>query len=146
AQFMEGIELTARGARLGELRLEAEELQGMLDGKRVDLRKISRISYKDFYDGGGSDRGRSDNYTLAWAFVYYLRKGAGSDANSPFARIIPRYEAAIRAGQSGEDATPLAFEGIDFDALTEDFIAFWTSSSRRSAAQRMEIAALCPTP
>jgi hypothetical protein len=144
ATFLEGVELLPNGVRLGEVEHYARQVEGMVQAGPVPLQALLKMSPADFYNGGGSDRGRSQNYALAWSLVYFLRKGAPSDPEPKFAAILPKYEAALREGKSGQEANDLAFEGIYPEALESAWREFWNSDSRRVAAKRLDLFAAAP--
>jgi hypothetical protein len=110
----------------------------------VPLQALLKMSPGDFYNGGGTDRGRSQNYALAWSLVYFLRKGAPADPEPKFASVLPKYEAALREGKNGEEATSIAFEGIYPEALESAWRAFWDSDVRRGAAKRQDLFTAVP--
>lgn len=139
ATFMEGVELLPNGTRLGEVEQYAREIEEMAKEGAVPLQALLKMSRGDFYSGGGTQRGTSQNYALAWSLVYFLRKGAPSDKDPRFAAVLPKYEAALREGKSGEAATDIAFEGIYPEALEAAWREFWGSSVRRGAAKRLDL-------
>jgi len=137
--FMEGVELTPSEVRIGEVEHYARAVEDMIKKGDVPLQNLFKMSYQDFYNGDGTEVGRSQNYALAWSLIYYLRKGTVGDKASGFSRILLQYEAALRAGKKGEEATAAALEGVAPNELNDDWRAFWKSSLRRGAANRVDI-------
>lgn len=144
ATFMEGLELLPGGVRLGEVEHYAQRVERAAKAGAVPLQALLKMSYNDFYNGGGTDEGRQRNYALAWSLVYFLRKGAPTDKDARFGAVLPRYEAALREGKSGAEATDAACQGIYPEELEAAWAAFWNSSSRRGSAIRKDLFAAKP--
>ncbi len=102
------------------------------------LPQFIRLSYTQFY-AGEDEVTRKANYALAWALVYYLRKGAPLEKDAPFTQILPKYVEAIGERSTPDEATKTAFTDVDMDALASSFAEFWKSRNRRSAARRNRI-------
>jgi len=95
------------------------------------------MPYEAFYSGNKIVLGR--NYALAWALVYYLRKGVPLEKDSVAEGVLDRYEEALWSTGNAEGATDAAFQGVDMDAFDKEFRKFWTTSHKRQAAERKNI-------
>ena len=113
---------------------KAELLEEMIGTGHLPILEMLHMSYVDFYSF--NEKKRMQNYALSWAMIYYLRKGVGRDAKSPYAPLLDSYVDALLRTRDSEKATSVAFEGIDIAAFGHDIEAFWTSRSRRSAARK----------
>jgi len=80
---------------------------------------------------------RRANYALAWALVYYLRKGAAAERPARYHTICDRFIQALTDGADGPAATRQAFEPVNMARFIEQFTDFWTSRHRRAAAARI---------
>lgn len=87
------------------------------------LPALLQMSYADFYAGG------SQNYALAWAWVYMLRHTAYKET----ALIIPHYTEAIERGLSPEDATQEALGSLTSDKVINHFRQFWNRDLPKAA-------------
>jgi hypothetical protein len=128
-----------RGGRL-DVEEDSRRLEVLLESMRrspPDLGALLNLTHAQFY--AGSDEDREQRYALAWALVYYLRKGAGLE-RSPYAhQICQRYLEALWQSKDAGRATQAAFDGIDLKRLTVDFTRFWLSNNKRSGADRNRI-------
>lgn len=102
-----------------------------------ELQSLLTMSYEQFY--AGSNEQRKTNYFLAWATVYYLRKGLPAGKKVAWIGLCDRYADALWKLKNGDAATVAAFEGVDMDAFTADFRDFWKSGSRRSVARTSRV-------
>jgi hypothetical protein len=144
AWFNEGHASLFENARIRNGRMDVEEdplrIAVLLESMRhspPDLGALLGLSYEQFY--AGSDEDRQQRYALAWAFVYYLRKGADLE-RAPYAHeICQRYLEVLWRGRDAGRATSGAFEGVDLKRLTDDFTRFWLSGHKRSGADRNRI-------
>lgn len=126
----------------GRIRIDEDQhaltlLPSLLAKGGADLDRLLHLTHEQFYDR--DDAVRASNYALAWALVYYLKKGAGSDPKSPFAGLLDKYVAAMREkGQGGAEATATMMEGVDVQRLSQDFVRFWHSTARQAAVRRYD--------
>lgn len=100
----------------------------------IPIRELLSMSYESFY--AGSDHERLFKYSLAWAFLYFLERGAPLVRNRPYDDILPTYLESLQRTGDGALATQAAFEKIDLNALERDFRDFWTTPRSRSLAKR----------
>jgi hypothetical protein len=134
AQFFENAEIANGRVRIDEDPQALVALGAIIDGKQVDLARLFRMTHDEFYAGG--DEMRARNYALAWALVYYLRKGAPLEPDAPHAGLLDRYVAAMRTNPDGVAATAAMLAGVTVSDLERDFERFWHSPSKRGAARR----------
>ncbi|MDD4872618.1 MAG: DUF1570 domain-containing protein [Kiritimatiellae bacterium] len=113
-------------------------LEEMIAGNTADINKLLHMTREEFYIANDKET-RRRNYALAWAVVYYLRKGAGLETPPKYANILDKYSEALWATGDGEKATETAFEGIDLKIFQKDFVTFWFSQRKRGAALRNNI-------
>ncbi|MEI6788540.1 MAG: hypothetical protein WCL49_08685 [bacterium] len=112
-------------------------MKAVLEKGVFDLNSVFRISWEQFYCKDPLER--EDNYAMAWAVVYYLKKGFGSDASSPFAGLLENYATAMQVeGKTAEEATESMLKGVDVKAMSLDFRQFWHSLARQSLARRYD--------
>lgn len=144
AWFNEGYATFFGGASIGRGKLEVTEdpyrlrcFEERLSEGPLQLDQFLRLSYEQFYDK--DKKILEQNYALAWALVYYLRKGAVLEKPAPYARILDRYGDALWQTRDAEKATDAAFDGIDIAKFEQDFVKFWGSKNRRSSAERNKI-------
>jgi len=122
---------------VGENSGPARAVNEMVSSRSLDMGKLIRMSYETFYSG--TDDQRKNNYALAWAMIYYLRKGAILETPNPYAKVLNNYcDALWETGDAGK-ATDAAFNGIDIEAFQRSFVLFWTSQKKRGAAIRNNI-------
>ena len=100
----------------------------------IPLGALLALDYEGYY--AGTDADRSFKYSLGWALVYFLERGAPLVRNKPYAGILPAYYEALRKTGDGAAATAAAFQGVNMAALERDFRAFWTNPRDRSLAKR----------
>lgn len=144
AWFNEGHASLFENASIRNGRLDVEEdpqrIAVVMDSLRngpPDLGALLEMSYAQFY--GGTDEDRKQRYSLAWAFSYYLRKGASME-RTPYAhQACQKYLDALWTTKNAAQATHAAFEGIDMKRLTTDFVRFWLSDHKRLNADRNRI-------
>lgn len=96
--------------------------------------KVLKADYAAFYSG--TDQQRSQNYTTAWALVYFLRKGAPAERLTAYAGVLDAYLKKLAETKDGEAATTAAFEGVDLQKLQSDFADFWKKG--RNSAKRYD--------
>lgn len=144
AWFNEGYATFFGGASIGNGKLEVTEdpyrlkcFQERLSEGPLRLDRFLRLPYNEFYDK--DKKVLEQNYALAWALVYYLRKGAMLEKPAPYARILDRYGDALWQTRDPEKATDAAFDGIDIAKFEQDFVKFWGSKNKRSSAERNKI-------
>ncbi len=97
------------------------------------LKKILRMDHNAFY--GGSLEVVNDKYTAAWAAIYFLAKGAPSfEEFKDYRNVLPTYLKETAAGKSWDEATKIAWEGLE-DRYAADFMKFW---NKRNGARNYE--------
>ncbi len=88
------------------------------------LPTLLTLDYTDFYAGG------TQNYALAWAWIYLLRH-----TDYPqFTSILPTYQDAIERGLTPQEATAEATAHLTPDQIANRFRQFW-NSDRIKASQ-----------
>ncbi len=75
-----------------------------------------------------------------WGVMYYLMKGSIISGNMEYTKIPQEYFKAIESGFNPEEATRIAWEGIDRFKFNYDFISFWTNKLQVAKANRQDIA------
>ena len=97
---------------------------------------VPTILYMDraaFY--GGTLQAVNDKYTAAWAVTYFLEKGAPSfEEFAAYRNVLPTYLKETAAGKSWEEATKIAWEGLEA-GFPADFVKFW---NKRAGARNYE--------
>jgi len=111
-----------------------EEIKPMIESGLVPVRELLEMEYEDFYDR--DEEKRRQNYALAWAVVYYLRKGAPLERPPRNANIPERYVDALWKTRDPSKATAAAFEEVRLAVFERAFLLFWQSRNRRSTAKR----------
>jgi len=137
AELFETVTVRNNQLRLPENDEQARQVQALIKSGGVDLQRLLEMSYADFYSP--DKQIRRANYTLAWAFTYYLRKEVGRQRSSPFAGLLDNYASVLWETRDASKATGKVFAEIDREALQADFSDFWTSRNRRSAAERFRL-------
>lgn len=138
AEFFEAATVRGGEVIIGESAHAEQGIESLVKAHAPGLPRFLQLSYEQFY-AGGDEKLRKAHYALAWAFIYYLRKGAPLEKPDLYSEILPRYVAAIQSGQEADRATGTAFEGVDMAALGNAWVDFWGSRNRRSAARRNRI-------
>lgn len=136
AKFFENAEIENGRVRIDEDPQALALLSRALDSDQVALARLFQASRQDFY--GGGEEGRSLNYALAWAMVYYLRKGAPLEPGAPYAGLLEKYVAAMRTTPDGAAATSAMLAGVSVAELQQSFVRFWRSVSKRGGARRYD--------
>ena len=138
AEFFEEAEVRSGRVTIEEGGKAKKDIEELVTSNAHLLPKFIRLSYEEFY-AGADEKQRRTNYDMAWALVYYLRKGAPLEQDAPFVQILPKYAEAIGKRMSPDQATTAAFADVDMEALIESWSKFWQSRNRRSAARRNRI-------
>jgi hypothetical protein len=137
AQFFENAVIVNGRIRIEEDPRALGRVKAVLEKGGFDLNSVFRISREQFYSTDPSER--EDNYAMAWAVVYYLKKGFGGDASSPFAGLLENYATAMQVeGKTAEEATESMLKGVDIQRMSLDFRQFWHSLARQSVARRYD--------
>ena len=137
AELFESAEVRNRQLTVEEDEKSYEILEGMIKRNAVPIEELLHMSYSEFYNPqDNAEEKRRENYALAWAIVYYLRKGAPLEKPARNADIPKRYTEALWTTKDPEKATAAAFEGTTLPDFRRDFLSFWTSRNRRSLAKR----------
>lgn len=99
-------------------------VQGMVrENKFVPLEKIVRFTQREYYSGSEYDTGPGEHYAQGWSFIWFLRTGKGKAKgwDSRWERILPVYFEVLASTEDLEAAVDQAFDGVDFEALTESW-------------------------
>ncbi|MDD2598240.1 MAG: DUF1570 domain-containing protein [Kiritimatiellae bacterium] len=123
ACFFEAAQIDRQGAVKIPENSRVQHLLSNLDAAAKHIPALLTMDYDVFYSK--AEEQRSLNYTTAWALIYYLRKGAPLERSNPYAQILDKYLAALKASKNGTNATTEAFYNIDTKKLQEDFTGFW---------------------
>lgn len=95
--------------------------------------KILYMNRAAFY--GGTLQAVNDKYTAAWAATYFLEKGAPSfEEFAAYRNVLPTYLKETAAGKSWEEATKIAWEGLEA-GFPAAFMKFW---NKRAGARNYE--------
>ena len=133
AAFYENAVVRGSTLEIGEGESRARAMDAMAQAGTVAIEPLLRMTYEQFY--GKDDEVRQRNYALAWALVYYLRRGAPAEKGAPYAGIPAAYADALWKTRDADAATKAAFEGVNLTVLQQDFLRFWKSPNRRGAAK-----------
>lgn len=138
--FNEGHAKLFDSAKVSRDRIVIEEdpalvafLQQILVNDPVDIGRLTRLSYQEFYTA--NENAREYNYTMAWALIYFLRKGAPLGNDPRFQAIPANYLKALIATRDPEAATVKTFEAIPMADLRTAFIIFWKNMRLRNRAK-----------
>jgi len=131
AALFENAAIRSGRVRISESDRNVARLLGMFDRGKPHIRELLTMTYPQFYDADPNKR--ADNYALAWALVYYIRKGANQERPARYHRICETLIGAIAKGEQG--ATKRAFKAVDMTHFEAQFTDFWTSKKRRHAAE-----------
>lgn len=137
AAFFDSMDISGGRFDAQEDPAKAQRVVELIEAGHADVESILAMSYETFY--ARHEELLRDNYVLAWAVVYYLRKGGPSESPPVYANVITRYVDALWSSRDPSAATSAAFDGIDLRQFSEDFRRFWKSSNRRSAARRFRL-------
>lgn len=137
AQFFENAVLVNGRIRIEEDPRAIRLLTQVLTKGGFDLKSFFKLSREQFYSNDPDER--DAHYAVAWALVYYLKKGSGSDPHSPYAGLLDHYAEAMQVeGKTASEATESMLKGVDIQRLSQDFRQFWNSPARQSAARRYD--------
>jgi len=137
ACFFENIEVRDRRLTMQENERFVEKVVESVGKSGFSLKPLLTMSYETFYNPRPSDRER--NYALAWALVYYMRRGTQVDKHLSYASIPGQYLTALAETGDPGTATDKAFGGVDQAALQGAFVAFWQSRNKRGEARRLPL-------
>lgn len=137
AVFFENAVIRNKKFTVSEDEYKFKTLETMIKEDDIDIEKMLHMSYENFY--AKDDKTRENNYTLAWAIIYYLRKAAGLEQPPRYAAILDKYPDALWESKHCDKATDMAFEGINLDTFRQDFVKFWKSKNKRGRAKRNRI-------
>lgn len=138
AEFFEGAQITKKRFDVGEREDYRQVIEALIAKKKVDLRNMLVMNYDDFYTQGG-EQGRREHYALAWALVYYLRKGAPLEKSHAYDQLLDNYADSLFQTRNPEEAIRKMLESLDMTQFTAAFNDFWKSEPRRLAARRNAI-------
>ena len=97
------------------------------------VKEILFLSHEEFYEGTLQEV--NDRYAAAWAVVYFLEKGAPSfEEFAAYRNVLPTYLKETAAGKSWEEATKIAWEGLEA-GFPAAFMKFW---NKRAGARNYE--------
>ena len=116
-------------------------------GEHLDVIDMMFLPREEFYVAAElmsedeAMRRRGLHYATAWAFAYFLRKGAPAvHPGEKYSLICTRIVEYLRENpQDFDGAAEFALEGIDRKALRRDFNRFWTQGGSRSKAKRYHL-------
>jgi hypothetical protein len=97
-------------------------VQGMVrEEKFVPLEKLVRFSQREYYSTSQFGTGPGEHYAQGWSFIWFLRTGAGKAKgwDPAWERILPTYFEVLASSEDLDEAVDRAFEGVDYEALTE---------------------------
>ncbi len=142
--FNEGHACLFEAADISQQRVVIEECERfvapvteMTAAGSMDFKSILPLDYKGFY--AGTDQDRDKRYAQAWAMIYFLRKAAPAEKLHTYDGLLDRYlEELCRVGDFSL-ATSAVFSDDLVNRLEKDFVAFWKSRNRRSAASRFDM-------
>ena len=98
------------------------------------VKTIILYDHEKFYSGSLSTV--NDNYTAAWAAIYFLQKGSHAFKEfAPYREVLPTYLKATAAGKKWDEATKEAWELVAERDFAADFLKFW---GKRKAARNYE--------
>ncbi len=138
AEFFENATIQKGRVRVGESETQLPRLLDLIKQRRLSIAELLAMDYPQFYDADAEKR--SDNYTLAWGLIYYLRKGAIQERPARYHGICDAFLEALTETDASEIPTQRAFQAVNMRRFERQFIDFWTSRKRRSTAERMAIA------
>jgi hypothetical protein len=140
AMLFEGAEVGRDGIAVGESERRAKKIDELAADDGLDFERVTALSHEAFYAAKApGEKVRETHYATAWALVYFLRKAAPADR--PYSAALDRCRTALKERKPAEAATSAAFEGVDMNQLTADFLEFWKSPTRRTAARRLDLLA-----
>lgn len=137
AEFFETAEIKNKCLEVDEDERNVEVLMRMIAASKADVGALVKMDREEFYSK--NDEQRTENYVLAWALVYYLRKGASLDRPATHADLLDRYVDALWSTKDEQKATSAAFSNTNQYNFQNDFLKFWNSKTKRSAARRNKI-------
>ena len=135
AELFETVDIRDSTMTLPENPDAAAIVENILANGAPPIPALLTMDHAAFYDR--DDTRRQANYALAWALVYYLRKGAAAERPARYHTICNRFIQALVDGNDGNAATRQAFEPVNMDRFMDQFTDFWTSRRRRAAAARI---------
>ncbi len=133
AGFFEDAEIRNGRILVDEDEFRVKRLMQILEKRQLPFRELLAMNYPQFYDP--DRKKREDNYTLAWALIYYLRRGAAQERPARYHKICDAFLAELAKDPAG--ATEEAFRFVNMERFEKQFRLFWKSRSRRSEAKRM---------
>ncbi len=137
AAFFDAVDISGSRFDIQEDPFKTQRIEALISAGHADVEPMLAMSYETFY--ARNEDILRDNYVMAWALVYYLRKGGPSENPPVYTNVVPRYVEALWATRDPDAATATAFDGIDLGKFNEDFRKFWKSSNKRSAARRLRL-------
>jgi hypothetical protein len=137
AQFFENAVIVNGRVRIDEDSRAIGLMNKVLAKGAFDLQAFFQLSPEQFYSQDSDER--NANYAMAWALVYYLKKGFGSDTHSPYSGLLDKYAEAMQVeGKTASEATDAMLKGVNIQKLGLDFRQFWHSLARQSVARRYD--------
>ncbi|MCP4180022.1 MAG: DUF1570 domain-containing protein [bacterium] len=138
AAFFEEVKFKRNRAEVLPARYQDRMKAIIKSGKTPDIKNLLDMNYEQFYSGSSAQ----DNYTIAWAVIYFLQKGipySKSKYASNYSKILPvYYKELVRTG-SHDKATVKAWKNIDMNYFTKDFVEFYKSDSKLRKAEKNNI-------
>jgi len=102
-------------------------VQGMVrEEKFVPLEELVRFSQREYYSSSDYGTGPGEHYAQGWSFIWFLRTGPGKAKgwDPAWAKILPTYFEELASTEDLEEAVERAFDGVDYQALTEAWMAY----------------------
>ncbi len=134
ATFFEGIEYDRKNVAI-ESTYRTAKVAAIADSANIS--KLLAMSHAEFY--GVNKR---QNYILAYGLMFFLHKGAkimkGKYKNN-YSEIPLKYYQAILATRDAEQATKIAWHGVDMNKFNQIFRKFWDSKNLIKKAVRHNI-------
>lgn len=134
AAFFEGIDFKGSSNRFKiETTPRYEQVKYLNRSGNFDIKKLLDMDYKEYYQNPAR------NYTMGWALMYFLLKGAPltskKDKNEYNKIPVKYYEAILKYGDSAK-ANEEAWKDVDMVKFTEAFRDFWSDNSQVKRSTR----------
>ena len=141
AAFFEGAEVGYRGrtVAVGEADDRLAILEKMLDQTEegdLGLERMMLLNVAQFY----APDERAKRYSLAWGWVYFLRKAAELYPEQPYDRVCDAvFDACVKTDGDWLAASRTVIDALDMDLAEKHFRDFWTSRTKRARAERRDL-------
>ena len=126
AKFFENVSLVGNKIYIKPNKVSLDYIKGHLKDDNLSdrIEALLTKSYKEFY---AKDQSR-DNYSLAWAIIYYLNTGTivtWKKFRRNYSKILPVYYRELYALKNNDNATRIAWKNINIKQFTKDFIFYF---------------------